>query len=142
VRRAIAIKPDVALYHANLGEMCRLAGRADEAVAAGRRAIEINPNYPDALSNLGIALFDQGKFEEALGYYDRAIALNEGFALRTAIAATPCSASGASVMPSSPIAAPSNCSRTSPTPGTISAPACANSSVPRRPRPSTARRWN
>ena len=80
VRRAIAIKPDVALYHANLGEMCRLAGRADEAIAAGRRAIEINPDYPDALSNLGIALFDQGKFEEALGYYDRAIALNEDFA--------------------------------------------------------------
>ncbi len=79
IRRAIAIKPDVALYHANLGEMCRLAGRIDEAIAAGRRALEINPDYPGALSNLGIALFDQGKFEEALDLYDRAIALRGQF---------------------------------------------------------------
>ncbi len=80
LRRAIAIKPDVALYHANLGEMCRLAGRIDEAIAAGRRALEINPHYPGALSNLGIALFDQGKFEEALELYERAIALQADFA--------------------------------------------------------------
>ncbi len=80
LHRAIALKPDVALYHANLGEMCRLAGRTDEAIAAGRRALEINPDYAGALSNLGIALFDQGKFEEALAHYDRAIALQDDFA--------------------------------------------------------------
>ena len=60
--------------------MCRLAGRIDEAIAAGRRAIELNPNYAGALSNLGIALFDQGKFDEALSLYDRAIALESNFA--------------------------------------------------------------
>ena len=35
LRRAITIKPEVAVYHANLGEMCRLAGHIDEAIAAG-----------------------------------------------------------------------------------------------------------
>jgi tetratricopeptide (TPR) repeat protein len=80
VRRAVAINPDVALYHCNLGEMCRLAGRLDDAIAAGRRALEIDPDYPTALSNLGIALSDQGKFEEALDCYERAIALQDDFA--------------------------------------------------------------
>ena len=106
--------------------MCRLAGRIDEAVAAGRRAIEINPNYAGALTNLGIALFDQGKFDEALCHYDRAIALESNFAQAYSTAATRCSASSASPMPNQIIAAPSNCSRTSPTPGTISAPVCVN----------------
>src|SRR5689334_12124236 len=37
LRRAIASNPTEALYFANLGEMCRLSGRLEEAVAAGRR---------------------------------------------------------------------------------------------------------
>jgi tetratricopeptide (TPR) repeat protein len=78
LHRAVAIKPDVAVYHANLGEMCRLAGRVEEAIAAAKRALEINPNHAGALSNLGIALFEQGKFEEALGCYERAIDVQEG----------------------------------------------------------------
>ena len=127
VRRAIAIEPDVALYHANLGEMCRLAGRIDEAIAAGRRAIEIDPNYAGALSNLGIALFDQGKFEEALDLLrprDRA-----GGQFRAgAQQPRQCAAAPQTLRRSRAVLSPraSNCSRTSLTPGTISAPACAN----------------
>jgi tetratricopeptide (TPR) repeat protein len=80
VSRAIAINPNVALYHANHGEMCRLAGRIDEAIAAGRRALALDPDHAGAHSNVGIALFDQGKFEEALEHHDRAIALDPNFA--------------------------------------------------------------
>src|ERR1700722_2825266 len=36
LRRAVKLAPDVPLYHANLGEMCRLAGRIDDAVKHGR----------------------------------------------------------------------------------------------------------
>jgi tetratricopeptide (TPR) repeat protein len=60
--------------------MCRLAGRVDEALAAGRRALALNPEYPVALNNVGLVLFAQGKFEEALAHYDRAIALQQNFA--------------------------------------------------------------
>jgi tetratricopeptide (TPR) repeat protein len=82
LRRAIGIvDAKVALYHANLCEMCRLAGRLDEALAAGRRALALNPGYPVALNNVGLVLFAQGKFEEALAHYDRAIALRQDFAL-------------------------------------------------------------
>src|SRR5579872_7083837 len=39
VRRAIVSDGTVALYHCNLGEMCRLAGNRDAALAAGRQAL-------------------------------------------------------------------------------------------------------
>ena len=79
LRRAIAIRPDVALYHANLGEMLRLSGRPDEAIEAGRRALALDPKNPAPASNVGIALFDQGRFEEALAEQDRAIAIQPDF---------------------------------------------------------------
>src|ERR1700737_3038760 len=39
VRRATSADGTVALYHCNLGAMCRLAGQRDPALAAGRRAL-------------------------------------------------------------------------------------------------------
>ena len=79
IERAVALDGGVALYHANLGEMCRLAGRTEEAVAHGRRALALDPENPGALSNVGIALFELGRFEEALDHYDRALALKADF---------------------------------------------------------------
>ena len=43
VQRAVKLAPQVALFHANLGEMLRLAGRPRLAVAPARRALEIEP---------------------------------------------------------------------------------------------------
>jgi len=79
LKHATTLAPEVALYHANLGEMCRLAKRIDEAIAEGKRALEINPDYADALSNLGIAYYEQDKFEDALSCYERAIELRPEF---------------------------------------------------------------
>ena len=78
---AVALAPDVPLFHANLGEMCRLAGHIGEAVAEGRRAVALKPDYPEALSNLGVALYEQKDFEAAATQHRRAIALNPEFAL-------------------------------------------------------------
>jgi tetratricopeptide (TPR) repeat protein len=80
LRRAIAAKGDVPLYHSNLGEMLRLGGRATEAVASGRRSIELDPNNPSALNNLGIAYFDTEDYDTAEHCYRRAIALDPRFA--------------------------------------------------------------
>jgi tetratricopeptide (TPR) repeat protein len=79
LQRAIAINPGIAVYHANIGEMYRLAGNIDEAIAAGRRAIALDAHYAEAHSNVGVALFEQSKFEEALAHYDRAIAAQGNF---------------------------------------------------------------
>jgi tetratricopeptide (TPR) repeat protein len=79
VGRAVRLAPDVPLFCANLAEMCRLAGRIDEALAHGRRAVALKPDYPEALSNLGIAHYDQGQYDEAIGCYDRALALRPDY---------------------------------------------------------------
>lgn len=80
IERAIAINPNVHLYHANLGEMLRRLGQPRRAIEHGRRAIELNAQAPEAQNNLGIAYFDIGDFEEAMRRYDAAIALKPRFA--------------------------------------------------------------
>src|SRR5580765_7993831 len=41
IRRAVAISPGLALYHSNLAEAYRRAGRLDEAEASCRQALAI-----------------------------------------------------------------------------------------------------
>jgi tetratricopeptide (TPR) repeat protein len=79
LRRAVELAPAAALFRINPGETCRLAGRADEAVAHARRALEPNPKNPGALNNLGIALYNLGttlrdleRPQEAVAAYSRA----------------------------------------------------------------------
>lgn len=76
IARAISIDEGVALYHRNVGEMCRRLGRLDEAVAAGKRASELNPDDMDAHYNLGLALTDQCAWEASILAYRRALELN------------------------------------------------------------------
>jgi tetratricopeptide (TPR) repeat protein len=79
-QRAVAADASVALYHGNLGEMYRLAGRPQDAIAAARRAIELRPDYPEAWSNLGVALYELREFREAAGAHRNAIAAKPTFA--------------------------------------------------------------
>jgi len=80
VQRATKLAPQVALFHANLGEMYRLAGRPKLAVEEARRAIEIEPKMPAALSNLGVALYELKDYEEAARAQRKAIAAKPDFA--------------------------------------------------------------
>jgi tetratricopeptide (TPR) repeat protein len=80
VRRAVKLAPQVALYHANLGEMLRLAGRPKLAAEQARRALEIEPDMPMALSNLGVAFYELKNYEEAARAQRKAIAAKPDFA--------------------------------------------------------------
>jgi Flp pilus assembly protein TadD len=80
VRQAIMADATVALYHCNLGEMARLSGQRDQALAAGRQALEIDPKLAHALNNVGIVHFERGEFDEAVVHYRRAIAQAPDFA--------------------------------------------------------------
>jgi tetratricopeptide (TPR) repeat protein len=80
MQRAVAADVSVALYHGNLGEMYRLAGRPQDAITAARRAIELRPDYPEAWSNLGVALYEMTEFREAAGAHRKAIAAKPTFA--------------------------------------------------------------
>jgi tetratricopeptide (TPR) repeat protein len=75
IERAVALRPDVAPYHANLAEAHRALGHAERAADCCRTALRLQPNYPEATNNLGLALHDLGRYEEAVAQFDAALAL-------------------------------------------------------------------
>ncbi|MBK9061991.1 MAG: protein kinase [Acidobacteria bacterium] len=73
-RRAIALNPDVARMHFNLGAALLRLGRFEEARAALDDSIRISP-VPQAFSNLGVAHYLLGRFPEATVSFQRAVDL-------------------------------------------------------------------
>ncbi len=73
-RRAIALNPDVARLHFNLGGALLRLGRFEEARAALDESIRISP-VPQAYTNLGVAHYLLGRFPEAAVSFQRAVEL-------------------------------------------------------------------
>ncbi len=73
ISRAIALKPDVAGFHVNIGAAYGAAGKLEKSVASYCRALEIKPDCAEAHINLGNVLWDQGKRDEAAASYRRAL---------------------------------------------------------------------
>jgi Flp pilus assembly protein TadD/TolB-like protein len=71
-RRAIALNPDVARVHFNLGAVLLRLGRFEEARTATDDSIRISP-VPQAYSNLGVAHYLLGRFSEAAASFQRAV---------------------------------------------------------------------
>ncbi|MEO8331090.1 MAG: sulfotransferase [Gallionella sp.] len=80
IQRAIAVKGDIALFHANLSEILRQLKRLDEAIAHGERAVALEPQMVAAHSNLGIACFDRKEYDKAEVCQKRALAIDPDFA--------------------------------------------------------------
>jgi protein O-GlcNAc transferase len=78
-RQAIALKPDFAEAHNNLGSALSDLGQFDEALAAGRRAVALNPNLAEAQNNLGNTLSKMGLLDEALAAFRQALAVRPDF---------------------------------------------------------------
>jgi len=72
---ALALRPDAAEVHYNLGNVRKHQGRLDDAVASYRQAVAINPNLAEAQSNLGNTLAELGRLEEAAAAHSKAVAL-------------------------------------------------------------------
>ncbi|MHB1426482.1 MAG: tetratricopeptide repeat protein, partial [Gemmataceae bacterium] len=79
-RKAIALKPDDAYAHYNLGVALSAQGKPAEAEAARRKAIVLKPDFAKAYYGLGIDLKAQGKHAEAEAAYRKAIALKPDYA--------------------------------------------------------------
>ncbi|MFI5120844.1 MAG: protein kinase [Thermoanaerobaculia bacterium] len=73
-RRAIALNPDVARVHFNLGAVLLRLGRFEEARAALDDSIRISP-MAMAYTNLGVAHYLLGRFPEAAASFQRAVDL-------------------------------------------------------------------
>lgn len=80
IRKAVQNNNQVALFHANLGEMNRQLGNLDEAVVHGERAVALDPGMAMAHGNLGIAYFDREDYTQAEACQLRALAIDPNFA--------------------------------------------------------------
>jgi tetratricopeptide (TPR) repeat protein len=81
IGRAIALRPEVADFHANLAEAQRALGQHEPAAASCRAALRLRPDYPEALNNLGLALQALSRHDEAIAQFDAALALQPDFPL-------------------------------------------------------------
>ncbi|MFL2818671.1 MAG: tetratricopeptide repeat protein [Candidatus Puniceispirillales bacterium] len=78
---AVALSPQDAESHYNLGNGLKELGRLDEAEASLNRAIALKPDFAEAYSNLGNVLKELGRLDEAEASLNQAIALKSDFAL-------------------------------------------------------------
>jgi tetratricopeptide (TPR) repeat protein len=79
IGRAVALRPNSHIYHANLAEAYRALGDFERAVGCCRAALSIWPDYPEALCNLGAALQALGQSAEAVERLERALELRPNF---------------------------------------------------------------
>jgi tetratricopeptide (TPR) repeat protein len=80
IRRAIDLQGNQPIYHCNLGEAYRSAGKLAEAAECYQQALRIDPQLPQAHNNLGNVLKSLGKTAEAVAAYQRAIQLQPTYA--------------------------------------------------------------
>jgi Tfp pilus assembly protein PilF len=80
-QRAVAISPNDAESHNNLGDTLQELGRLEDAQASYRKAIAIKPDLAEAHSNLGTILQELGRLEGAQASYRKAIAIKPDLAL-------------------------------------------------------------
>jgi Tfp pilus assembly protein PilF len=76
MRRAAALRPDVADYHLNLAEALRGIGQWAGAEAAYRAALRIDPRDADALALLGYVLWQQKRPDDARACFAQALSVN------------------------------------------------------------------
>jgi len=75
-RQMVAIQPDLAIGHYNLGLTLREMGDLQGAIAAYQQALQKQPDYADAYQNLGVALLKQGNLPASRQAFEKAIALH------------------------------------------------------------------
>ena len=80
IEKAIRQDDRVALFHANLGEMCRQQGDLGRAIRHGRKAVALDAMLAVAHSNLGIAYYDNREFDRAEACQRLALKISPGLA--------------------------------------------------------------
>ena len=77
-RKAMALGPDEARVHYNLGISLARLNQYDEAILEFRKALELDPKDANTQNNLGITLMKTGKPEEAIPHLRKALELKPG----------------------------------------------------------------
>jgi len=76
LRQAIAVEPDYAAAHNDLGVLLSRSGRLGEALRELRRAVELEPSAARYHNALGVALARSGRMSEAAQAFEAALALD------------------------------------------------------------------
>jgi tetratricopeptide (TPR) repeat protein/SAM-dependent methyltransferase len=76
----LALKPDLAGAHHNLGNALWEQGKLEEAEASYRCALAHQPNLASAHNNLGTVLLEQDRLDEAVACYREALVLAPDYA--------------------------------------------------------------
>jgi Flp pilus assembly protein TadD len=71
--KALALDPDLAIAHNDLGEQLAGAGQMQRAEEEFRAALRSEPDLPAAQSNLGHVLAERGDLAQAAWYFQRAV---------------------------------------------------------------------
>ena len=74
--KALALDPDNTWAHLNMGNVRRLEGRIEEAIAEAERSLALSPSNVDAVASLGYNYHRLGEFGKSLEYLDKAIKTN------------------------------------------------------------------
>jgi adenylate cyclase len=78
-KRLIALAPNLAQGHENLGYALHYSGRSAEALACFDRAMALNPYYPNVYLHFQAqAMFQLRRYEEAIGILKRRLVRNPG----------------------------------------------------------------
>ncbi|HEX4146491.1 MAG TPA: tetratricopeptide repeat protein [Pirellulales bacterium] len=72
--RILALRPDLAEVHNDLGIILARQGDLGQAGARFEQAITVSPGYTQAHINLGNVLLGQGRLDEAIARYEHALA--------------------------------------------------------------------
>jgi Flp pilus assembly protein TadD len=75
-RKALALQPEDASAHYNLGLSLFQSGQTNPAIEQYERALQLSPDYPEAHNNLGGALSSLGRLDEAIVQYQKAVDLD------------------------------------------------------------------
>ena len=78
--KALAIKPDDADAHYNIGTVLQKQNKLEEAIEAYSKALAIKPDDADTHYNIGIVFHGLNKLEEAIEAYNKALAIKPDYA--------------------------------------------------------------
>jgi tetratricopeptide (TPR) repeat protein len=78
--KAIALDPNIAEPHYNMGKVYEKKGLHDKAIEEYKKAVSLRPDFADAFFDLGVAYAAKGMRDEAIMNYKIALGLNPNYA--------------------------------------------------------------
>ncbi len=74
-RKAVELRPEIAVGHHSLGKALAAAGRPEVAAVAFEQALALKPDFAEACKDLGMMLMAQGRLKDASARFARALEL-------------------------------------------------------------------